>query len=178
MEELFWKNYFGRINLEELFWKNYFGRIILEELFWKNSNIFLKQVVQSYTVLPGILQKIIPIDPEKGVYMIAYNDNRNSYILRKYLENNEKNREFYSRELEKSLDLPKHSLYLMGIRAYFWEIGTHYYKPLDMAKYKNRKQFIKEAQNPGENIFVVGEVVSRKQGWTEGALESVNILDI
>jgi len=41
-------------------------------------------------------------------------------------------------------------------------------------QYKSRNQFIKEAQNPAENILVVGEVVSRKQGWTEGALESVN----
>jgi monoamine oxidase len=29
------------------------------------------------------------------------------------------------------------------------------------------------AQHPDKNILVVGEMISRKQGWTEGALESV-----
>jgi len=29
------------------------------------------------------------------------------------------------------------------------------------------------AQNPIENLFVVGEGLSRNQGWCEGAVESV-----
>lgn len=144
--------------------------------FSKTSLPILKESVKTYTVLPGILQKIIPIDQEKGVYMIVYNDNQNAYFLRNKLENTEKNREYYERNLEKSLALPKNSLELIAIRSYYWEIGTHYYTPLDRSKYKSRTQFIKEAQIPAENIIVVGEVVSRKQGWTEGALESCNIL--
>jgi monoamine oxidase len=32
---------------------------------------------------------------------------------------------------------------------------------------------LNKAQNPVENIFVVGEMISRNQGWTQGALESV-----
>jgi len=142
--------------------------------FSKTSLPILKESVKTYTVIPGILQKIIPINPEKGVYMIVYNDNQNAYFLRNKLENTEKNRDFYERNLEKSLALPKNSLKLIAIKSYYWEIGTHYYKPLDRLQYKSRNQFIKEAQNPAENILVVGEVVSRKQGWTEGALESVN----
>ena len=33
--------------------------------------------------------------------------------------------------------------------------------------------FIDLAQHPDKNILVVGEAVSRNQGWAEGALESV-----
>ena len=33
--------------------------------------------------------------------------------------------------------------------------------------------FVYQAQHPQEGMLVVGEVVSRYQGWTEGALESV-----
>jgi hypothetical protein len=144
--------------------------------FSKTSLPFLKESVKTYTVLPSILQKIIPINPEKGVYMIVYNDNRNAYFLRNKLENTEKNRGYYERILEKSLALPKNSLELIAIKSYYWEIGTHYYSPLDRTQYKSRNQFIKEAQHPAENILVVGEVVSRKQGWTEGALESVEAI--
>jgi monoamine oxidase len=32
---------------------------------------------------------------------------------------------------------------------------------------------MRKAQHPEKGILVVGEAVSRNQGWTEGALESV-----
>jgi monoamine oxidase len=40
-------------------------------------------------------------------------------------------------------------------------------------KWKDRDDFINAAQNPADGILVVGEVVSKHQGWVEGALESV-----
>jgi hypothetical protein len=55
---------------------------------------------------------------------------------------------------------------------FYWKKGTHYYKPLEK-KWKTREAFIKYAQNPFPKLFVVGEMVSRNQGWTEGAFESV-----
>jgi monoamine oxidase len=58
------------------------------------------------------------------------------------------------------------------LKKFFWEEGTHFYKPLPK-EYKNRKDFIKVAQHPQDNIWVIGEVVSLKQGWVNGALESV-----
>jgi monoamine oxidase len=30
-------------------------------------------------------------------------------------------------------------------------------------------------QRPDKNIIIVGELISLRQGWVEGALESVNI---
>jgi hypothetical protein len=62
---------------------------------------------------------------------------------------------------------------IIAIKDYYWPIGTHYYSPLDKSKYKNREEFIYLAQHPAPSILVVGEAVSRRQGWTEGALESV-----
>jgi hypothetical protein len=47
-------------------------------------------------------------------------------------------------------------------------------KPLDSKKYETREEFIYAAQHPEDGILVVGEVVSKHQGWSEGALESVN----
>jgi site-specific DNA-adenine methylase len=36
--------------------------------------------------------------------------------------------------------------------------------------------FIKKAQNPKKNVYVVGECISTDQGWVEGAIQSVNDL--
>jgi hypothetical protein len=55
---------------------------------------------------------------------------------------------------------------------FYWEHGTHYYKPLSTT-WKDRDEFIRYAQNPEAGIYLVGECISKNQGWTEGALESV-----
>lgn len=141
--------------------------------FSKNSIPIMKEYVKAMTIVPGPLQKIIPIDVDKGIYMIAYSDNNNAIALKDHLENTESNRELYCELLEQSLGIPNNTLQLVAIKNYFWPIGTHYYKPLNRHLYKNREDFIKQAQHPENCILVVGEVVSNNQGWTEGALESV-----
>jgi hypothetical protein len=113
------------------------------------------------------------MNADKGVYMIAYNDNNNALALKNNLENTEKNRTLYCELLEKSIGIPSGSLHLLAIKDYYWPIGTHYYKPLNERLYEDRDEFIDIAQHPEKNILVVGEVVSKNQGWTEGALESV-----
>lgn len=51
----------------------------------------------------------------------------------------------------------------------FWDEGVHYYKPT-----KNLDKNIKKLSRPSKNIYVIGEMISYKQGWVEGAIESVN----
>jgi hypothetical protein len=140
--------------------------------FSKKSSEIMKKYVKGYTIVPGHLQKIIPMDSSKGVYMIAYSDNKNAIFLKKYLENTPKNREVFCYLLEKALGLPDKSLELIAIKDYYWPTGTHYYTPLPPT-YANRENFIHIAQNPEKGIIVVGEVVSNNQGWTNGALSSV-----
>lgn len=141
--------------------------------FTKKSTTILKEYVKGYTILPGPLQKIIPMDVENGVYMIAYNDNNNALVLKKHLKNIKENRDLYQMLLEKSLGIPKNSLHIIALKDYYWPIGTHYYKPLNKELYSSREDFIDKAQHPEKGLLVVGEVVSKNQGWTEGALESV-----
>lgn len=141
--------------------------------FTKYSAEILASLVKGYTILSGPLQKIIPMNPEKGVYMIAYSDNKNATRQKPYKENTEQNRKMYCSLLEIALGIKKNTLNIIAIRDYYWDIGTHYYKPLDRTKYRSREEFIWKAQHPDEGILVVGEAVSRNQGWTEGALESV-----
>ena len=141
--------------------------------FSKKSAEIMTEYVKGYTIVPGPLQKVIPIDASKGVYMIAYSDNASATFLKQYLEDTPKNREVFCHLLETALGISDKSLELLAIKDYYWPIGTHYYTPLPN-KYENREEFIHIAQNPEKGILVVGEVVSNNQGWTNGALSSVN----
>lgn len=140
--------------------------------FTKASANIMKQYVPGYTIVPGPLKKIIPMNAEKGVYMIAYTDNEDAKSLKERLENNPKNRDYFCELLEEALGIPDGALQLIAIKDFYWPIGTHYYEPLH-GPFKNRKDFIKKAQNPMPGMLVVGEMISMNQGWTQGALESV-----
>lgn len=143
--------------------------------FAKESISIMKKYVPTQTIVNGPIYKIIPIDSEKGVYMIGYNDNKGAYYFKDYLENNEENRDFWCKMIEKSLGISKSEsdfIKLIAIKDFYWPIGTHYYTPLK-GPYKNRDDFIRIAQNPMHNMVIVGEMISLNQGWTEGALESV-----
>lgn len=140
--------------------------------FSKSSIPIMKEYVNGQTIVSGPLKKIIPMDSDKGVYMIAYTDNADAKSLKDHLENNTENRAYFCELLESSLGIPKDTLHLNAILDFYWPIGTHYYKPLS-SQFKNRKEFIKKAQNPMPGMLVVGEMISLNQGWTQGALESV-----
>lgn len=123
--------------------------------------------IQHYTVVEGPLQKIIPISPEKGVYMIAYCDNANALELR------DTSKTVFAALVEKALGIAPGSLKILGLREVFWRTGTHFFGPLP-PRFKTRREFLDEARHPGApNLAVVGEAVSTYQGWVEGALESV-----
>jgi hypothetical protein len=141
--------------------------------FSKDSIPYLKEKISGVTVINGPMQKVIPMDPDKGVYMIVYSDNSDADFFKKYFKNNEKNRTIINGLLEKSLELHG-KLHIESIKDFYWKNGTHYYAPLT-PNFKNRQEFIKVAQRPDKNILIVGELISIHQGWVEGALESVNI---
>jgi hypothetical protein len=141
--------------------------------FTKKSIPVLKEYIKGFTFVPGPLQRIIPMEPDNGVYMIAYNDNNNTIALKNHLQNTRENRDLYEMLLEMSLGMPENSLHIIAIKDYYWKIGTHMFLPLNKELYSSREEFIEKAQHPEKGILVVGECVSRNQGWTEGALESV-----
>ena len=140
--------------------------------FSKDSIEIMKQYVKTTTVVPSLLYKIIPINPDAGIYMIAYTDNIGAIKLIEHSKNTKENRDFYRELVESSLGITKNTIKCIAISEHYWSIGTHYYTPLK--GYKNRKEFIKIAQHPMENMLIVGEMISQNQGWTQGALESVD----
>jgi hypothetical protein len=152
--------------------------LIVYAKFDRISTEIMKKYVQAFTVVRGPLQKLIPMDPDKGVYMIAYTDNQRAMALKSKdaLENTPIVREMYSKWIKQALGIPDKEppLNIIAIRDYYWNDGTHYYTPIHRTGCKSRPEFIRIAQHPMTGMVVVGEVVSRHQGWVEGALESVN----
>jgi hypothetical protein len=144
--------------------------------FDKKSSESLKKYITEYTIVPGPLQKIIPMDSNKGVYMISYSDNECAMALKKHLENTLINRELYEKLVEESLGIPIGTLKIIALKDFYWSIGTHYFEPLHGIE--SREKFIYKVQHPVDGMIVVGEAVSTYQGWVEGALESVeNIIN-
>lgn len=141
--------------------------------FTQKSADILKTFVPFYTIVPGPLQKMVPMNPEKGVYMIAYCDNKNADYLKDFVSNVPQNRTFFEKEVENALGIESGSLKIIAIKDYYWPIGTHYFDPLDKTKFTSRNDFLNKAQHPENGMLVVGEAFSIRQGWTEGALSSV-----
>lgn len=137
----------------------------------KNSIPLMKYEILDRTTVTGILQNVISVNADKGIYMI-YSDNKNAMALKSYIENTLENRKYVARIIENTFALETCTICIKDIMSFYWEIGTHYYEPLP-EEFKNRKEFLEKAQKPLKNILVVGEMVSVKQGWVEGALESV-----
>jgi hypothetical protein len=124
----------------------------------------MKEKVSKMLIVSTLLYKIIPMNPNKGIYMIGYNDNYGAETLIKHI----KDKKYIEEMLAKSIDVPK--IVIDKLKHYYWKEGTHYFKPYKF----NKIEFINKAQHPKNNIFVVGECLSVDQGWTEGAITSVN----
>ena len=160
--------------------------------FSKKSRKIISSYVTKLTVINSPIQEFIPINPEKGVYMIVYNDSTYALKMHDKLSalNHTSNKitsndigaqtpkynraciEYLQNLIAYELQIQTSDVELNKIVVYFWREGTHYTKPLP-AKYKNFDAFIYDAQIPCQNVYVVGEVVAKHKGWSEGALESV-----
>lgn len=128
----------------------------------KKSQDFVKNVT-NFTFVEPPLQKIIPWT-EKGVYMISYSDNKSADYVK----------DLNDTQLEDLVyTTTRYRIKILDRLVFYFPVGTHYYSPLDTNIYKDRLEFLHQAQNPDKNIYVVGEGFSLNQGWCEGALESV-----
>ena len=148
-------------------------------VFNSKGTTILKKYITGRTLVSSPLQTITPID--QGLYMIAYADNTNAEVLSHYLIDNIDNTHILENIITKSLSCPDLKGTLIKLTGYYTYPGTHYYICNSQSvgqnvledSYENRKKFLHTAQRPFPNIWVVGEAVSLRQGWVEGALLSV-----
>jgi hypothetical protein len=135
-------------------------------------NTIDNKIIDRYNLLSNHLQKIIIIS--ENILMICYADNDNAKFWHKYLDN----KDILIKKIMSKLKNVIHPDYLINfsiddIFIKYWDEGIHYYKPHPKIEFK---KLIKKLQNPIPNIYVGGEMLSLRQGWVEGAIESIDRL--
>jgi hypothetical protein len=153
-------------------------------VFDEKGQSIMSKYIKMPTPVASSLQNISPVT--KDLYIIALADNSSAQALAPYIQDNEENRNILEDMLINTLVCPGLKGTLKSICGYYNNPGTHYYPYYDGSGIPdddiltksiiNRAQFIHQAQRPGSNIWVVGEVISMSQGWVEGALESVEAI--
>jgi hypothetical protein len=141
--------------------------LLLYAQFSKNSAMIMKNYIKTFTIVNGVLQKMIPINSNEGIYLVAYNDNKNAIKLKPYV----KNKKFISNLVKTTLGI-KEDIEIKDMTHYYWDNGTHYFTPY-RATYQTN-EFYKKITNPIKNLYVIGEMVAQKQGWVGGTLETVD----
>jgi hypothetical protein len=137
-----------------------------------NSQSFIQKLkINGSTIVDNQLCKIININRDDGIFMISYCDNNNAKVLNYYKENTDANKKIFEKLLIESFQLDENEILIEDIYCFYWKLGTHYFK---FTKNEDIDELLINLQTPYDNIFVVGECVSKNQGWCEGALESVN----
>lgn len=114
--------------------------------------------VKSTIKTKDLQDKLIPMG--KNILMVVYNDNCKARELNNLLGNK------YNYELLGKI-LKHYKTPITDFVHKYWEHGIHYYKPTvnDEIIYKPKKT---------DRIVFLGEMVSRMQGWVEGAIRSVD----
>jgi hypothetical protein len=144
-------------------YKDYLGTVPFVRIYCYYKNGY-KTNLPHFTIVSNKLQKIIKINDK--ILMASYCDSNNALYWNKINKlNKEKQKEIVSKYLKEYNINEK----IDDIIIAFWDEGVHYYKPM-----KNLDKTIKKLSHPDKNIYVVGEMISYKQGWVEGCIESVN----
>ena len=122
--------------------------------------------INGFTINDTKLQKIIPINDH--VVMISYSDNFNAtYWLKIYDKNDHK---LFINKLYHELKKINLHTTIDDFIFIYWREGVHYFKPI---KNNNFNDLLDTLQHPVENIYVVGEFLSLRQGLVDGSLQSV-----
>jgi hypothetical protein len=117
------------------------------------------------TVLEGSdLQKAAHVD--RDVYLVAYADNARALRVARMT------RAQLQEAVRSAFGAPRLRLVGRVVRCW-WPEGTHFFAPLN-GRFRDRDAFLHRAQRPAPGVFCVGEALSRRQGWCEGALQSAN----
>ena len=117
------------------------------------------------TVVNNALRYIIPMNPQKGLIMISYTDDKYTeyWKNKKHDENDLKTS--IVRLIKQVINIevkPPKKVYVN-----YWNCGVAYWN-----KGVNSEDISEMIINPLQNTYICGENYSRQQSWVEGALES------
>jgi len=157
------------IRIKDWSYKDMIGTVPFVRIYVWNKTSIMKDSdnIPHYFQVDNELQKIIKIN--KNVLMASYSDNLNAkywFGINKLPKN--KIIKIVQEKLEQVL--PNNINKIEDIIIVTWGEGVHYYKPYNI----DFDKLLHKLANPMKGIKVVGEIVSKKVGWVEGAIESVN----
>lgn len=123
-----------------------------------------------FTNMNNPIQKLIPLNPSQGVYQISYSDYQyaqfwNTLTNDEIVETVKKYMGLYFPEKRSQIKKAK----VLWVKKYYWRAGTHLWKIGVDPKKESKK-----IRNIRKDMYIVGEAYSEEQGWSEGALQSVN----
>jgi hypothetical protein len=151
-------------NIIKLNYKKYIGTVPFVRIYCYYKNGYTDNL-SHYTIVDNKLQKVITINDK--LLMASYSDSSNALYWKK----------IKTLSKEKQIKIVTKYLAELNIKGTindiliaFWDEGVHYYKPT-----KDLHKTIKNLSKPAKNVYVVGEMVSYKQGWVEGAVLSVDM---
>ena len=148
-------------------YSDYVGTIPFVRIYTWHKNGYDTSKIKGYNIVKNELQKILIISDK--ILMVSYSDNENAEYWKMILNKVKTTqiRKVLSKLKELNLGIDA----IDDIEIVYWNEGIHYYKPFNNLKFS---QILNKLSNPADNIHVIGEIVSRKQGWVEGCIESVN----
>jgi protoporphyrinogen oxidase len=162
------------IRMKDCKYSDMIGAVPFVRIYVWNKTAILKdsESIPHYFHVNNELQKIIKIN--KNVLMASYCDNKNAKYwidINKLAKGRASARKIIKLVQEKLEEvLPNNINKIDDIIVVTWDEGVHYYKPHSLEADK----FFEKLAHPMKGVCVVGEVVSKKVGWVEGAIESVD----
>jgi hypothetical protein len=148
-------------------YSDYIGTIPFVRIYTWHSKPYDSSKISHYNIVPNQLEKIITIN--KNLLMASYSDNAGAKYWKSVSFTDKKSQikkvETKLQELEIGINK------VDDVEICWWEEGVHYYKPF---RNQTMNQVIKKLKNPTKGIYVLGEITSKKHGWVEGAIQSVN----
>ena len=150
-------------NIISIDYNKYIGTVPFIRIYCYYKNGY-KMDLSHFTIVNNKLQKIVRINDK--ILMASYSDSSNAIFWHKVSRLNKAQQIKIINKYLKEYNVIGH---INDIIIIFWDEGVHYYKP---TKYLDKT--IKKLSHPEKNIYVVGEMLSYKQGWVEGCIESVD----
>ena len=140
--------------------------ISLHRIYAKYTTPWFKTIPKFTTDLQ--LRQFIPIDPDNGFGMVSYSDLFDADYWKYFADQGETQLEEQLKkqlkEIFPSTKIPK----MEWVESFYWKEGVHAWLPG-----VNPNKIRTELTKIHPFIMIVGETYSMRQGWIEGALETV-----
>jgi protoporphyrinogen oxidase len=154
--------------LDILDYNKYIGSVPFMRIYsyHKNGHNFQNDNIGYFNIIldqKNHLQKVIIINNK--ILMASYSNNEHAM----FWNDIKSKRELINKIQDYLREINMNVADIDDIYVKFWDEGVHYFKPIIGSTIKD---LIKKLENPIENFYVCGELISLRQGWVEGAIES------